>query len=120
MHVISCYLLVMFYDNQFSTDLTVSMPSKPINTFEQLLESDKSPAFDKPTGLYQTFFERAPIGSTFQKIWTRTSRNHIYDGDELVKINQNMRKDEENIAFIGPDGPLHLIRHISCVSDPFS
>ena len=115
----SCYFFVIFYGNQFSTDLTVSMPLKPINTFEQLLESDKSPAFDVPTGLYQVFFERAPFGSIYQKIWTRTSKTHIYEGDELVNINQYMRKDEANIAFIGPDLPLNLVRHVSCVSDPF-
>ena len=115
----SCYFIVIFYGNQFSTDLTVSTPYRPINTFEQLLESDKAPAFDKPTGLYEVFFERAPFGSIFQKIWARTSKTHIYDGDELIKINQYMRKDEANIALIGPDRPLHLVRHISCVSNPF-
>ena len=117
-HVLSCYLVVLFYDNQFSTDLTVLIPSKPISTLEQVLTSDKRPAFDTPTGLYKLLFENAPKGSIYQKIWTQTSPKNIYNGEDIVLMNRYFRRKYGNIALIGADEPMHLIRHICCVTDP--
>jgi len=113
-------VFTILYMCSFTTDLTVEVQQDPVETLEDLLESDRSPAFDSATEIHKILFEKAPPNSINGQIWARTTQNHIYDQSRMPTFASQMRQDQENLALICPSIPLKIIHHASCIFDPQS
>lgn len=108
------YQVHIMYSNMCATDLTVTVESPPIDNYEDLLASDKRPAFDTATRSFKNFFEKASPETVQGKIWSRTSKSNIYSQEKLAQLGQLTHRDHDNIALIGPDYALKIVRAISC------
>ena len=113
-------LFTFLYNCSFTTDLTVEIQQDPVETLEDLLKSDRSPAFDSATELYKIWFEKAPSDSVNGQVWARTSHRHIYDQSGMPMFARQMRRDHEHLALICPSVPLKIMHHASCIFDPQS
>ena len=113
-------LFTLFYNCSFTTDLTVEIQQEPIETLEDILNSDRNPAFDSATELYKIWFRKAPADTINGQIWARTTQGHIYDQSGMPEFAKNMHRDKENLALICASIPLKIMHHASCLFDPKS
>ena len=116
--IIGALFVNILYNSMFGTDLTVEYHQPPIDRLTDLLESDKNPAFETKSSLYNEY-KKAPSDNLYGQVWKRINANRdIYDEQGMVRLAMFMRRSDRNLAMIGPRVSLDIVRHISCAIDP--
>lgn len=110
--------LIIFYNNAMQTDLTVTAPLEKVYNLEDLVTSHFKPAFEGTTALAEQF-EFAREGTVLEKVWKKVqsyngSYKHIYAQEALLGLGSVL--NEGDIAMIGPDMPLSMVRGFLCAN----